>query len=332
MKRYGNLMERILDYENLLMAFHNAARGKADRRDVIRFRKHLPENLRILRSKIDTGTMKFGTYSFFTVHDPKTRNICAAAFKERVAHHAMMNVCGSILDQSQIFHSYACRKDKGQHKALLKAKKWAACHDFYLKMDISKFFDSIDHCILKQMLGSRIKDKKVLGILFDIIGSYHTVHGKGLPLGNLTSQYFANFYLTRFDHWIKQEKKAGFYLRYMDDMLIIGEKSMLLKLRDDSRHCLNMELKLQLKHGGQINRTDKGIGFLGSVIYPGALKLGSSAKKRICARIKQYEKRYRSGKMGALDLQERTNALWAGLYHIKSYGWRKNLAEKCMDI
>ena len=107
---------------------------------------------------------------------------------------------------------------------------------------------------------------------------------------------------------------------------------MLLKLRDDSRRYLKKEFKLQLKHGGQINRTDKGIGFLGSVIYPGALKLGSSSKKRICGKIKQYEKRYRSGKIDALDLQERTNALWAGLYHIKSHGWRKNLAEKCMDI
>ena len=332
MKRYGSLMGRILDYENMLIAFHNAAKGKADRKDVVQFRKKLSENLLTLRMKIDTDTMIFGTYSFFTVHDPKTRNICAAAFKERVAHHALMNVCGPILDQSQIFHSYACQKDKGQHKALLKAKEWAAGHDFYLKMDISKFFDSIDHAILKQMLYSRIKDKKVLGILFDIVESYYTFYGKGLPLGNLTSQYFANFYLTRFDHWIKQEKKARFYLRYMDDMLIIGNKAMLCQLRDDSRHYLNKNLKLQLKNGGQINRTGKGIGFLGSVIYPGVLKLSSSSKKRIRVRIKQYEKRYRSKTMDARELQEKANALWAGLYHINSYGWRKNLARKCLDI
>jgi RNA-directed DNA polymerase len=332
MKRYGDLMASILDYENLLIAFHKAAKGKADRKDVIQFRKNLTENLHTLRIKIDTDTMIFGTYSFFTVHDPKTRDICAAAFKERVAHHALMNVCGPILDQSQIFHSYACQKDKGQHGALSKARKWAACHDFYLKMDISKFFDSVDHAILKQMLYSRIKDKKVLVILFDIIESYNTAHGKGLPLGNLTSQYFANFYLTRFDHWIKQAKKARFYLRYMDDMLIVGDKSMLCQLRDDSRQYLNNDLKLHIKNGGQINRTDKGIGFLGSVIYPGVLKLSSSSKKRIRVRIKQYEKKYRSKTMDALDLQERTNALWAGLYHINSYGWRKNLARKCMDI
>ena len=179
MKRYGKLMGNILDYENLLIAFHNAAKGKTDRKDVIQFRTKLSENLLTLRTKIDTDTMVFGRYSFFTVHDPKTRNICAAAFKERVTHHAMMNVCGPILDQSQIFHSYACRKGKGQHKALLKAKKWADCHDFYLKMDISKFFDSIDHSILKQMLCSRIKDKKVLGILFDNLNHLNIFFGRG---------------------------------------------------------------------------------------------------------------------------------------------------------
>jgi RNA-directed DNA polymerase len=332
MKRYGNLMESILDYENLLLAFHKAAKGKADRKEVIQFRKNLSENLAALRTELNSDTMVFGSYSFFTVHDPKTRNICAAAFNERVAHHALMNVCGPVLDQSQIFHSYACRKDKGQHRALEQASKWASCHGFYFKMDISKFFDSIDHSILKYMLCNRIKDKKVLGNLFKIIDSHHTTPGRGLPLGNLTSQCFANFYLNRFDLWIKQEKMVRFYLRYMDDMLVLGDKIMLCRLRDKSRGYLNTCLNLQLKKGGQINRTDKGIGFLGSVVYPGFMKISSSAKKRISARIKQYEKKYTSNAMDAVDLQERVTAVWAGLYHVKSYGWRKNLAQKCMDV
>ena len=174
MKRYGNLMDRILDYENLMIAFHKAAKGKTDRASVIRFRKNLSENIIRLREKLESASAFFGDYSFFTIRDPKTRNICAAAFEERVAHHALMNICSPILDKSQIFHSYACLKGKGQHKALTRAKKWALCHEFYLKMDISNFFDSIDHLILKQMLCRRIIDQKVLGIFYDIIDSCRT--------------------------------------------------------------------------------------------------------------------------------------------------------------
>jgi RNA-directed DNA polymerase len=328
MKRCGTLMPEILLYDNLMLAFAGAAKGKSDRKDVIAFRRSLDKNIRDLQSRLAAGTMTFGQYRFFTVHDPKTRQICAAAFVERVAHHALMNVCGPILDRSQIHHSYACRTGKGQHKALKQAAQWANHHDYYLKMDIARFFDSIDHTILKTLLARRIKDKQVLALLSQIIDSYHTAPGRGLPLGNLTSQCFANFYLNPFDLWIKQTRKARHYIRYMDDMLIPGDKPTLVSIRDHSETWLNDTLGLRLKHGGQINRTDKGIGFLGSVVYPGMLRMQARAKQRITARMKTYEKKYQADTMDEQALQERACAVWAGLMHINSLGWRKNFVQK----
>ena len=126
--------------------------------------------------------------------------------------------------------------------------------------------------------------------------------------------------------------KAKYYLRYMDDMLILGDKPMLCKIKDKSIGWLMDELKLSLKNEGQINQTAKGIGFLGSVIYPGFIKMSSSSKKRIRSRFKKYERYYQKGWINEIDLQQRITALWAGLYHANSYGWRKNLAKECMDI
>lgn len=331
MKRYGNIMDRILTYDNLAQAFHNAAKGKADRKDVVSFRAFLSTGLNRLQKQIRDNTIEFGRYSFFTVHDPKTRNICAASFEERVVHHALMNICGPILDHSQIFHSYACRKGKGQHRALGQACTWAGSDKFYLKMDVSKFFDSIDHNILKQQLEMRFKDQRVLSLFFSIIDSYHTQPGKGVPLGNLTSQYFANYYLNRFDLHMIQEEKAGAYLRYMDDILIFGDKSKVCRLRQISREYLQFHLELKLKKGGQINRTEKGIGFLGAVVYPGKLRMSARAKKRINAKIKTVEKGYQSGQLSDIELQQRTSALWAGLFRMNCHGWRAQLAKDRID-
>jgi hypothetical protein len=270
--------------------------------------------------------MEFGCYRFFKVHDPKTRQICAAAFRERVAHHALINICGPMLDRSQIRHSYACRKGKGQHRALEQAARWACHHMFYLKMDVARFFDSIDHESLKNMLAAKIRDRRVLVLFSRIIDSFGIVPGKGLPLGNLTSQYFANFYLTGFDRWINQVVRPGKYLRYMDDMVVFGKHLDLIRFRDQIVTYLRSELRLGLKQSGQINRTEKGMGFLGAVVYPGYLRLSFRAKKRVRRQFKAKEKAFRKGLISESELANDVQSLWAGLCHTKSLGWRKNLA------
>lgn len=331
MKRYGNLKNRVLDLNNLYKAFHQAARGKRDRKEVKIFQGDLRDNLLNLRQDLFTGRLKFGDYRFFTVHDPKVRQICAAAFRERVAHHALINVAGPILDSTQINHSYACQQGKGQHRAQIQAAKWACNKDFYLKMDISKYFDSIDHQKVGEMLASRFKDRFVLDIFSRIVASYESSPGRGLPLGNLTSQYLANFYLSVFDHWIKEGRGQKYYIRYMDDMLIFGDKKELLDLRTKSAQFLENELGLELKSGGQVNRTSKGVGFLGSVVYPGRIRLSKPGKKRVRARLKNYEKKFQIGLWSPQELQDRVQGLWAGMMHTSSQGWRSRVARNCLD-
>jgi hypothetical protein len=332
MKRRGNLMHRILEWDNLCLAFHKAAKGKRDRRSVKDFQTNLSGNLRNLQKQLSTGCMAFGGYRFFRVKDPKERSICAAPFGQRVAHHALINIVGPVLDASQIDHSYACRKNKGQHRALAQACKWAGAHDFYLKMDVRKYFDSIVHDRVMALLARRIKDPQVLALFSDIVASYEATAGRGLPLGNLTSQYLANLYLAGLDHWIKQDMQQKHYLRYMDDMLILGDKTALIDLRDRCRDFLDRHLGLCLKHGGQINKTEKGIGFLGMVVYPGSVRLSAPAKKRVRARLKSCERKYRNGGWAAAELQQRTEALWAGLFHVQSLGWRSRLAAERQEM
>lgn len=332
MQRYGNLKELILDPDNLCLAFHRAAQGKRDRRDVRVFQADLAWNLFALRRALTDSSLRFGAYRFFRVRDPKERSICAAAFEERVAHHALINIAGPMLDRSQLYHSYACRRGKGQHKALAQAAQWAGKAPYYLKMDIRKYFDSIRHETVLELLGRRFKDVWVLRLFSEIIASYETSPGRGLPLGNLTSQYLANFYLDSFDHWITEQAGAGRYLRYMDDMLLFGDKAALLSLRKQCRDFLEERPGLELKNGGQINRTEKGIGFLGSVVFPGRIRLSQGAKKRIRAKLNTYHQRHRSGQWDALELQSRTRALWAGLDLPACPGWRKQLAGSCPEV
>ncbi|WP_321492093.1 RNA-directed DNA polymerase [uncultured Desulfobacter sp.] len=321
-------MEAVLEWDNLMNAFHNAAKGKADRKEVIAFRKNLDRNIFALQKDLENLTMAFGRYSFFRIHDPKTRDICAAAFRERVAHHALINVCGPVLDHCQIRHSYACRKGKGQHRALKTASQWACHHEFFLKMDVARFFDTVDHAVLKKMLAGKIRDAKARALFSKIIDSYESVPGKGLPLGNLTSQYFANFYLTGFDHWIIQSTGAGRYLRYMDDMVVFADRLDLKKLSNEIEYYLDANLKLRLKPNHQINRTENGLGFLGAVVYPGRLRLSQAAKRRVSRKFKARETAFQKEIISEKDLAHGVQSLWAGLCHTQSRGWRKNLAVK----
>jgi len=220
MKRAGNLIARIADPDNLRLAFLKAAKGKRAHACVSVFAAQLNEQTASLRNEIICGTPDVGHYTFFTIHDPKKRVICAASFRERVLHHAVMNVCEPVFEAYQFHDSYACRVGKGTHAALRRAGFFARRYAWYLKMDIRKYFDSIDHETLRHLLTRRFKDTKVLAIFSRVIESYATAHGKGVPIGNLLSQHWANFYLGLFDHWVKETLRVNGYVRYMDDFIL----------------------------------------------------------------------------------------------------------------
>lgn len=296
MKRIGNLYPLIKDPDNLRLAFLKAVRGKRNRPDVRAFVGDFENQIRNLHDQLDKMILDVGHYRFFHVWDPKQRMICAASFPQRVLHHAVMNICGPELERFAIFDSYACRKEKGLHRAIFRTKSFARKYPWYLKLDIRKYFDSIDQCILMKLLERRFKDKNVLEIFRQIFNTYHTLAGKGLPIGNLVSQYMANFYLSGFDHWIKETLRVPGYIRYMDDFILFGhDKAYLKNALTKVEQYLARNLQLFLKDDIQLNRSCFGIPFLGFRVSSSKIRLAPRSKKRFARKFRIYEKQWSKG-------------------------------------
>jgi RNA-directed DNA polymerase len=298
MKRTGNLFESIYDTDNIRLAFWKAAKGKRDRKEVIAFAQDFEANVLKLHYQIRTKKHPdIGNYRFFEICDPKKRRICAAAFCERVLHHAIMNICEPVLDAYAIHHSYACRKGNGTLAALQQARIFAGRYAWFLKLDIRRYFDSIDQDVLKNLLARQIKDRDVLALFNTVFDTYMVEAGKGLPIGNLVSQHMANFYLGKFDHWIKEERRIKGYLRYMDDFVLFTHEKETLKQELHKIHSyLKTTLKLKLKASIQLNRCIHGLPFLGCRIYPWTIRLSNRSKRRFIIKYRSFEKNLANGR------------------------------------
>ena len=322
-------MAQIADAENLRLAFWKAAKGKRGKTDCLAFGERLDENLAALRAELLAGDVPVGNYHYFTVHDPKERLICAASFRERVLHHALMNLCEPVLERAAVFDSYACRKGKGRLLAVERAQGYARTHGWFLKMDIRKYFDSIDHETLRALLGRKFKDPMLLGLVDRILASYQTTPGRGLPIGNLTSQHFANFYLAPLDRFLKEELRRGAYVRYMDDFVVWGESGRELRgVWERVRSFLTAELKLELKANTAINRTACGMDFLGYRLFPGTMRLARRSKVRFARKFRRYEAAHRCGQWSELKLQQRMTALLAFVMPAESGAFRRHVLER----
>lgn len=301
MKRSGYLMERIADPDNLRLAYWKARRGKDTRPDVGSYRRCLSVNLHRLRDELLSGEIDAGHYRYFRIYDPKERIICAASFPERVLHHAVMNVCHPIFERFQIHDSYATRPGKGQYAALDRVKSHVRHYRWFCKLDIRKFFDSIDHERLFGLLCRMYKDPVLLGIFRQLIDSYETESGKGLPIGNLTSQYLANYYLAYADHHAKEKLRVSAYVRYMDDMLLFhDDRSELVRISKEFAAYIEVFLCLRLKTPC-INSTDKGVPFLGYVLFPESVRLNKNSKKRYKKKMRIYESKLTAGEWTETD-------------------------------
>ncbi|MEI6206578.1 MAG: RNA-directed DNA polymerase [Desulfuromonadales bacterium] len=329
MRRTGNLYHKIAEPDNLRQAFFKAVRSKQDRLEVQDYREHLDENLASLHQQLINKSVDVGNYRFFTIHDPKERRICAAAFRERVLHHAIMNVCEPVLDRYSIFDSYACRSGKGQRAAVARAREFAGKYAWYLKLDIRKYFDSINHEALLKLLTRRFKDEHLLAMFRKIIETYHTLPGQGLPIGNLVSQHFANFYLGLFDHWIKEMRRVSGYLRYMDDYVLFNDSREALK--DDLaqiKSYLGDNLHLELKDNIQLNRTACGVPFLGMRVYPNMVKLSARSRMRFVRKLRDYEMRTIRGEMEQRELAGRVSSLIEFTRIAESKGFRRSVIRR----
>ncbi len=324
MKRANNLIEKIAEPDNLRLAFHKATQGKRYSSQVQAYRAGLDTQLFALRDQLLQKKIEVGDYRYFKVYDPKERQICASAFSEQVLHHALMNVCHAYFERAQVFDSYASRPGKGVHAALRRSFSFHRVGYWFLKLDVRKFFASIDHTVLQRQLYRLFKDKSVLRLFSQIINSYEDASRKGLPIGNLTSQYFANHYLSGLDHFIKEQLSCKSYVRYMDDLVIWDKDKGTLKQKlSIIKSYVEENLHLCLKPS-QLNKTGRGLPFCGYILYPHYIRLSRRSKRRYIKKMKLLDEMYRTGEWSEASCQRRAQSLVAFTRHADAIQFRKN--------
>ena len=328
MKRVGNLMPRIVAMENLHEAFLRAARGKSGKAAVIDFRNHLDERLSLIQEHLSDGTFRFGQYHFFTINDPKERTICAASFPERVVFHAMMRICHPVFENYQTNDSYASRIGRGTYKALDRARFFASRYEWFAKIDVCKYFDSINHKVLLGQLSRLFKDSMLLIYFRDLLDTYSVNDGNGLPIGNLTSQYFANHYLSVADHYIKESVRVPAMVRYMDDVLIFSHtKTELLGWVKRYYDYLNSALLLKV-HEPVINQSRFGVPFLGYVVYGKHLRLNRRSKERFETKMSKLNTALAHDEITETEYANRATCMMAFVNKADAAGFRRLMMEK----
>lgn len=280
MRRVGGLIEEIASADNLRLAWRKTIRGKRNSPNVLRFSARLEENLRAIGADLLSGRYVWDDFYRFTIYDPKEREIKAPRLRDRVAFHALMNVCEPTFDRVQYFSSCACRKGRGHFAALEIAARHTRSRRFFLKNDVRKYFDSIPHDLLKESLQRLFKDQFVLKAFFDVVDVYHSAPGRGLPIGSLTSQFFANHYLNALDRFVYEELKVRYYVRYMDDFVLWSDSREELRTArsrvvDFARDRLGLTLKPEA-----LNACRFGFEFLGFIARPDGLHLSRRARIR----------------------------------------------------
>lgn len=310
MKRVGNLMESIADFDNIYLAYYKASRGKHGKSEVIHFGKHLDNNIQRLRHQLLSGEVEVGSYRYFSIFDPKKRLICAASFPERVMHHAVMNVCHTCFERNLISDTYATRIGKGTYEAIGKAMKAMSRYQYVAKLDVRKYFDNISHEVLKTKLRKMFKDKALLSLFDAIIDSYSTIEGKGVPIGNLTSQYFANFYLSEMDHYAKEVLHIPVYLRYMDDILFFGDDKETVNSQANVLGLMIRPLELEFKPPVVV-KTEVGVSFLGYHLRRHRFTLNVRSRNRLRKKLATYNVMYENGKWNETEYNAHLQPLLA---------------------
>ena len=286
MKTFKNLYPSIYEWKNLVLAAKNAQKGKRYRSYVTRFNLQLESELLSLQSQLKDKTYQPGSYWSFMIYDPKERMISAAPYRDRVIHHALCNITAPIFERTFIYDSYANRMGKGMHAGILRYQQYAQKYPYVLKCDIRKFFPSIDHEIMKKEIRWKIACKDTLWLIDRIIDNSNiqephfayfqgddlfTPHERrrGLPIGNLTSQWWGNVYLNRFDHFVKEELQVPGYIRYVDDFVCFApDKSRLHEIRHQVAEYLAGLRLLLHPDKTQIYKVSAGIPFLGFQVFP----------------------------------------------------------------
>lgn len=350
MKRLGNLWPQMVSFDNLLRAYRKARRGKGNSPEVARFALNLEGELFDLQRQLETGEYLPAAYRLFTIYERKPRLIAAALFRDRVVHHAIMNVIETPLDRTFIDDSYACRRGKGTHAAVDRYQRWARRYAYALKMDVRKYFPSVDHEILKEKLRRKIKDKNVLHLLDRITDS--GPQGKrtleyfpgddlftplerfrGIPIGNLTSQFFANLYLDDLDHTMKEVLRVNAYLRYVDDMVVLGDdKGWLAEIREAVRERLAQERLRLHPRKAHVTPVRDGLNLLGYVVFPGHRRLRNDNGHRFARKLRRFARAYAEGKMAWVDINSSVQSWIGHAKHADTQELRKVIFSKTVFV
>lgn len=324
MKRKRLLLADIASQENLSLAVWKAAKGKRHRKDVIDFTADLDRHLEGLSQAILVVTVPYGDYRELRIYDPKPRRIHAACFPDRVLHHAIMNLAEPVFERTLVESTFACRPGKGVHKAVAQVQKNIRRYPWYVKTDIAGYFPAIDHGVLFQLLCRRFKGDEFLHLLWRIIDSWHGTSGKGLPIGSLTSQYFANYYLDGADRFLLEELKASAHVRYMDDTVFwCVSKAEAKEKLSELTEFLQTERQLEVKSNSLIGRSQQGLVFCGYRILPRAVLL-SRRKRYRYQRLRQHlEQEWLGGHISSLQLLHAYSSVHAITLQSDSQAWRK---------
>jgi RNA-directed DNA polymerase len=335
----------LCSWDNLLLAYRLASRGKRGHACVAAFEYRLEDNLVRLQRELETRTYRPGRYHSFYIHEPKRRLISAAPFRDRVVHHALCNVIEPAFERSFIADSYANRVGKGTHRALDRCQHFARRYPYVLQCDVRQFFPSIDHAILLETIARRVKDPDVLWLIGEIIGSgvgvlseeYEMVYfpgddllaaarPRGLPIGNLTSQFWANCYLDPFDHFVRRELRCPAYVRYVDDFLLFGDDRRRLWAWKEAIIGRLARLRLTIhEQPAQARPVTEGIPFLGFVVYPQRRRLKRRKGVAFGRRLRVLAGRYAGGE---ITLDEVTASVQGWVNHVRygnTVGLRKAL-------
>jgi len=342
MKTYRALYPKLCEWDNLYLAYRKARKGKRGRVPAATFEFNLESNLVNLQRELIEKRYMPGSYHSFYIHEPKRRLISAAPFRDRVVHHALCNVIEPIFERCFIHDSYANRVGKGTHRAVNRAQQFARHYDYVLQLDLRQFFASIDHVILKEILTRKVADADVLALIDQILNSGAGIlareyemqwfpgddllavgRSRGLPIGNLTSQFWANCYLNPLDHFIKRQLRCRGYVRYVDDLLLFSADKK--QLWDWRRQVIGelANLRLVSHPGAQPRPVGEGFPFLGFVIYPDHRRLKRRKVVQVRRRLNQRRTAYLGGKLTQDEVSASVRGWINHARYADSWGLRK---------
>jgi retron-type reverse transcriptase len=343
MKRHGNLYPQILELENILIAAKKAQKGKRFRDNVLAFNYNLEEELIKIQTELAQKTYQPGAYKTFYIKEPKSRMISAAPYRDRVVHHALCNIIVPLIEPTFIGDSYANRVGFGTHRGLRRFTQFARFSRYVLQCDIKKYFPSIDHQILKILLRRKIKCLNTLWLIDTIIDNSNeqlatieyfegddlltpVQRRRGLPIGNLTSQFFANFYLNGFDHFIQEHLKAKKYLRYVDDFALFSDDWGFLTEAQWAVEEYLAQLRLKIHPvKSQLIETKHGANFLGFRVFPDRIRVRTENLRRAKRRLRKMKRDYICDKMTADKVSQSIQSWFAHLEHGDTWRLRQQI-------